>query len=83
MIGDSWFGSLKTWHLLYEINGLYINMLVKTAQKGYPWALLHQLEIEGSVWVSATAEVGDLKMMAIRFSDLRKAFHYILLKEFD
>ena len=72
VIGDSWFGSLKTCRQLYEINGLYSNMLVKTAHKGYPRVLLRQQEIERGVWVSATAEVGDLKVMATRFLDLQE-----------
>ena len=72
VVGDSWFGSVKTCVKLMNINGLYSNMLVKTAHKQYPRVLLRESKVERGEWVSATAEIENVKLMATRFLDLQE-----------
>ena len=57
---------------LLKINGLYANMLVKTAHKLYPKELLRETELERGEWVTALAEVDDIDLMATRFLDLQE-----------
>ena len=70
--GDSWFGPIKTCVELWDINGLYSNLLVKTAHKKYPRKLLRESDIERGQWVCATAEIDGVKLMATRFLDLQE-----------
>ena len=72
VVGDSWFGSIKTGVELWNINGLYSNLLVKTAHKKYPRMLLQESDIERGQWVCATAEIDGVKLMATRFLDLQE-----------
>ena len=44
VVGDSWFGSVKTCIQLLKLNGLYFIGLVKTAHKGYPKEKLREAE---------------------------------------
>lgn len=70
MIADSWFGSVKSAIKLYNINGLYSNMLVKTAHVNYPRFLLGTPK-RGS-WNSATAEIDGVELLAVKFMDLKE-----------
>ena len=72
VVGDSWFGSVKTCLKLYNVNGLYSNMLVKTAHKRYPRFMLRETKLERGEWTSAVAEIDGLKIMATRFLDLKE-----------
>ena len=72
VVGDSWFVSVKTCVELWNINGLYSNLLVKTAHKKYPRKLLRESNIERGQWVCATAEIDGVKLMATCFLDLQK-----------
>ena len=70
VVGDSWFGSVKTAVKLWNVNGLYSNMLVKTAHKDYPRVLLREKKIERGEWVSAVGTIDDTPLMATKFLDL-------------
>ena len=72
VIGDSWFGSLKTCLELHKTNGLYSNMLVKTAHKNFPRGMLREKKLARGEWTSALAEIDDLKVTATRFMDLKE-----------
>ena len=72
IVGDSWFGPIKTCVELWDINGLYSNLLVKTAHKKYPRKFLQESDIERGQWVCATAEIDGVKLMATRFLDLQE-----------
>ena len=72
LVGDSWFGSIKTCVELWNINGLYSNLLVKTAHKKYPIKLLRESDIERGQWVCATAEIDGVKLMTTCFLDLQE-----------
>ena len=72
VVGDSWFGSVKTCVELWNINGLYSNLLVKAARKKYPRKLLQESDIERGQWVCATAEIDGVKLMATCFLDLQE-----------
>ena len=72
VVGDSWFGSFKTCVELWNISGLYSNLLVKTAHKKYPRKLLRESDIERGQWVCATAEIDGVKLMATCFLDLQE-----------
>ena len=72
VVGDSWFGSVKTCKQLWEKNGLYANMLVKTAHKDYPRFMLRDQKLERGQWASATTKVFGKEMMATRFIDLQE-----------
>ena len=72
VIGDSWFGSVKTCSELHKINGLYSIMLVKTAHKLYPRFLLREVNLQRGEWTSLIGEVDGLKVMATRFLDLKE-----------
>lgn len=72
IIGDSWFGSVKSCVQLYNINGLHSIMLVKTAHKKFPRFMLRDTTISRGEWVSATTEVDGVKLLAVRFVDLQE-----------
>ena len=72
VVGDSLFGSVKTCVELWNINGLYSNLLVKTAHKKYPRKILRESDIERGQWVCATAEIDGVKLMATCFLDLQE-----------
>ena len=72
VVGDSWFGSVKTCVQLFNINGLYSNLIVKTAHKKYPREMLREKEIERGQWVSVLGEVDGVKLLATRFIDLQE-----------
>ena len=72
VVGDSWFGSVKSCVELWNNNGLYSIMLVKTAHKKYPQELLWGSNIERGQWVCATSEFDGVKVMATRFLDLQE-----------
>ena len=55
VVGNSWFGSIKTCVELHKINRLYSNMLVKTMHKSYPWLILREKELKWGQWRSALA----------------------------
>ena len=71
VIGDSWFGSVKSAINLMKSNGLYSILLVKTAHKLYPRALLAERELARGEWVSATATIEDVNLIATKFVDLQ------------
>ena len=71
VVADSWFGSVKSAVKLYKINGLYSNMLVKTAFKEYPKSdVLSPPENRGE-WTSATATMDQVQLLAVKFKDLK------------
>ena len=72
VIGDSWFGSVKSCVQLYNVNGLYSNMLVKTAHKQYPRYMLRENIIKRGEWLTATANISGVNVMAVRFLDLQE-----------
>ena len=72
VVGDSVFGSVKTCVELWNINGLYSNLLVKAAHKKYTRKLLRESDIERGQWVCARAEIDGVKLMATRFLDLQE-----------
>ena len=72
VVGDSWFGSLKTCLELWKTNGLYCIMLVKTAHKNFPRKLLREKNLARGEWTSALAEIDGLKVTATRFIDLQE-----------
>ena len=57
---------------LMKINGLYSILLVKTAHKLYPRALLAERELARGEWVSATATIEDVNLIATKFVDLQR-----------
>ena len=71
VVGDSSFGSVKTAVQLMH-KGLYSNLLVKTAHKNYPRAQLGEIALERGEWNSATAEVEDVDLLAVKFMDLQE-----------
>ena len=71
VIGDSWFGSLKALVALKH-RGLFGIMLVKTNHVGYPKELLGQSSIPRGKWVGYKAEVDEIPVQAVRFTDLKK-----------
>ena len=71
VIGDSWFGSVKTVTQLRKV-GLYSAMIVKTAHKIYPVDLLNTHKLKRGEWIAYTAEIDDVKLMATSFMDLKK-----------
>ena len=72
VVGDSWFGSLKTCLELWKTNGLYCIMLVKTAHKNFPRKLLREKNLACGEWTSALAEIDGLKVTATCFIDLQE-----------
>ena len=73
VVGDSWFGSVKSARELLETNGLYSIMLVKTAYKDYPRLLLREKTLNNrGEWNSVSGKVNDIKMMAVLFKDLQE-----------
>ena len=70
VIADSWFGSVKSAVKLYNINGLYSNMLVKTAHKNYPRLILGSPK--RGEWFSATAKIDEVNLLAVKFMDLKE-----------
>lgn len=75
VVGDSWFGSVKTAVMLREM-GLYANMLVKTAHKNYPMKMLNGQTLQRGQWKSVHAEVQgengtQVKLLATDFLDLQ------------
>ena len=71
VIGDSWFGSVKTVVQLRKI-GLYAIMLVKTAHALFPKELLNSHKLARGEWVGYTSTVDDVELMATSFQDLKK-----------
>ena len=67
----SWFGSIKSAINLMKINGLYSILLVKTAHKLYPRALLAERELARGEWASATATIEDVNLIATKCVDLQ------------
>ena len=57
IVANSWFGSLKTAIALMK-HGLYCNMLVKTAHKGFPREFLNQTDLSRGEWAAYAADVG-------------------------
>ena len=72
VIGDSWFGSVKSCIQLFNINGLHSIFIVKTAHKQYPRFILRDTDISRGEWVSATTEIDGVKLLAVRFLDLQE-----------
>ena len=75
VIGDSWFGSVKTAVQLRK-QGLFAIMLVKTNHALYPKELLDSHQLSRGKWVGYTKEVDGVKVMAVGFQDLKKK-HFI------
>ena len=67
VVADSWFGSVQSWEKLYNENGLYATMLVKTAHINFPKLLLHQKKLGHGEWNTAQAKIGRVDMLAIVF----------------
>ena len=61
IVADSWFGSLKTAIALMK-HGLYCNMLVKTAHKGFPRELLNQTDLSRGEWAAYAADVEGVRV---------------------
>ena len=72
IIGDSWFGSVKTSSSLINENGLHSIRLVKTAHKNFPSSLLKETDIERGEWKSASGEYEGVPLLAVRFKDLQE-----------
>ena len=73
VVGDSWFGSVKSAKELLEANGLYSIMLVKTAYKNYPKSLLREkMLVNRGEWNAVSASIDGTKMMAVLFKDLKE-----------
>ena len=70
VIGDSWFGSVKTAVCLHKV-GLYAIFLVKTAHKLYPLEKLAETSLERGEWVGLHAEVDGVPLQAVNFLDLQ------------
>ena len=71
VIGDSWFGSVKTaCHLRKE--GLHSILIVKTAHKEFPVDLLNSHTLKQGQWVSYTRNVDGTNIMATSYMDLKK-----------
>ena len=71
VVGDSWFGSVKTAVALKKI-GLYSILLVKTAHANYPKELLNTHKLARGEWVGYTAKIDDVDVMAVTFQDLKR-----------
>lgn len=71
VVGDSWFGSVKSAVQLMRKHGLYSILLVKTAHKLYPKEMLNERKIERGEWNVASAVLDDMKLVAVRFKDLK------------
>ena len=61
IVADSWFGSPKTAIALMK-RGLYCNMLVKTAHKGFPRELLNQTDLSRGEWAACAADVEGVRV---------------------
>ena len=61
IVADSWFGSLKTVIALIKC-GLYCNMLVKTAHKGFPRQLLNQTDLSRGESAAYAADVEGVRV---------------------
>lgn len=73
IVGDSWFGSVKSARELYQTNGLYSILLVKTAYRDYPKQLLRENKLlNRGEWNAVSANIEGVKMMAVLFKDLQE-----------
>ena len=74
VIGDSWFGSVKTAVQLMLKNGLYSILLVKTAHKNFPKRELGEAKavLERGERVSAESSIEGVDLLAVRFKDLKE-----------
>ena len=61
IVANSWFGSLKTALALMKC-GLYCNMFIKTAHKGFPRELLNQTDLSRGEWAAYAADVEGVKI---------------------
>ena len=66
IVADAWFGSLKTAIALIK-HGLYCNMLVKTAHKGFPRELLNQTCLSRGEWAAYAADVEGVRVQVNNF----------------
>ena len=48
-----------------------LQLLVKTAHKQYPKEILAETELERGDWTSVTSTIDDVKLLAVRFQDLK------------
>ena len=72
VVGDSWFGSVKTCTELWKTNGLYSIMIVKTAHKLFPREMLRSQKLDRGQWTSTLANIDGLEVTATRFIDLQE-----------
>ena len=70
VIGDSWFGSVKTAVALKKV-GLYSILLVKTVHKKFPCTLLNQTSLKRGEWVAYTGKIEEVELQACSFQDLK------------
>ena len=61
VITNSWFGSVKSAIVLMK-KGLYANMLVKTAHKGFPRDQLNEKNLSRGDWVAYHATIDDVDL---------------------
>ena len=59
IVGDSWFGSVKTAVALSKV-GLYCNMMVKTAHKNFPRDLLNETQLARGEWNAYHTVIDDV-----------------------
>ena len=73
VVGDSWFGSVNSVKELWNRNGLYSVMLVKTAHRNYPKLTLRENKLnQRGQWNSATGTMDGVEMLACLFKDLKE-----------
>ena len=65
VVADSWFGSVKSAIALMK-KGLYANMLVKTAHKGFPRNQLSEKSLSRGEWVAYHSTIEDVNLQ-VRF----------------
>ena len=71
VVGDSWFGSVKSAIQLMLVNGLYSIFLVKTAHKLFPKEILSETNLQRGEWNAASAVIDDVNLLAVKFKDLQ------------
>ena len=69
---NSWFGSVKSAKELFQTNGLFSILLVKTAYRDYPKHLLRENTLlSHDEWNAVSENIDKVKMMAVFFKDLQ------------
>ena len=73
VVGDSWYGSVKSPKELFQKNELFSTALVKTEYKHYLKELLQQnILLNHGEWSAVSRNIDGIKMIAVLFKDLQE-----------